>query len=107
MRPRRRQSSMEGGWTMQFPCVGKAALVGLLVPLIAVFMSAPVDAATEPVTGTATTSGGNGIRRADFVYSALGILGSGTIHNDFVLISSLPDSERKARASSPDQTVQR
>ena len=76
---------------MRVPWAGKAALVGLLVTLIALFMTAPVEAATtEPVTGTATTSGGNGLTTTDFVYSSPGILGSGTIHNEFVLIPQSP-----------------
>jgi hypothetical protein len=76
---------------MRVPWAGKAALVGLLVTLIALFMTAPVEAATtEPVTGTATTSGGNGLTNTDFVYSSPGILGSGTIHNEFVLIPQPP-----------------
>jgi hypothetical protein len=76
---------------MRVPLVGKAALIGLLVNLIALFTTAPVDAATtETVVGTATTSGGNGISNSDFVYSTTGILGSGTIHNDFVLSPQPP-----------------
>jgi hypothetical protein len=71
---------------MRVPLAGKAALIGLLVTLIGLLTTAPVEAATELVTGTATTSGGNGITNTDFVYSSPGILGSGTIHNEFVLI---------------------
>jgi len=70
---------------MRVPLAGKAALVGLLVTLVALFTTAPVEAATESVTGTATTSGGNGITNTDFVYSSPGILGSGTLHDEFVL----------------------
>jgi hypothetical protein len=69
------------------PVAGKRALIGLVATLtMAMLMTAPAEAATEVVTGTATTSGGNGITTADFVYSSPGILGSGTIHFDFVLI---------------------
>src|SRR5262245_54356742 len=76
---------------MRVPLAGKATVVGLLVTLIALFTTMPVDAATtESVTGTAITSGGNGITNSDFVYSSPGILGSGTIHNDFVLIPQAP-----------------
>jgi hypothetical protein len=72
---------------MQFASVGKRALVGLLAAVAMVMiMTAPTEAATEVVTGTATTSGGNGITTTDFVYSSPGILGSGTMHFDFVLI---------------------
>lgn len=71
---------------MQIASVGKRALVGLLAALtMAMFMIAPADAATEVVAGTATTSGGNGTTTTDFVYSSPGILGSGTMHFDFVL----------------------
>jgi hypothetical protein len=52
--------------------------------------AAPVGAATEAVTGTATSSGGNGLTTADSVYSSPGVLGSGTIHFDFVLIPDPP-----------------
>jgi hypothetical protein len=69
---------------------GGAAVVGLLVAFITMSTAVPVGAATEPVTGTATTSGGNGITTADFVYSSPGVLGSGTIHFDFVLIPQPP-----------------
>ena len=76
---------------MRVPLAGKAALVGLLVTLFALFTMVPVEAATtESVTGTAITSGGNGISNTDFVYSSSGILGSGTIHNEFVLIPQAP-----------------
>jgi hypothetical protein len=72
---------------MQFASVGKRALVGLFAAFTMVMiMTAPTEAATEVVTGTATTSGGNGITTTDFVYSSPGILGSGTMHFDFVLI---------------------
>ena len=37
-----------------------AAVVGLLAALMTIPTADPVGAATEPVTGTATTSGGNG-----------------------------------------------
>jgi hypothetical protein len=76
---------------MQIASVGKRALVGLLAILtMAMFMTEPAEAATEVVTGTATTSGGNGITTTDFVYSSPGVLGSGTMHFDFVLISAPP-----------------
>jgi hypothetical protein len=75
---------MRVGWA------GGAAVIGLLVAFITMSTAVPVGAATEPVTGTATTSGGNGITTADFVYSSPGILGSGTIHFDFVLIPQPP-----------------
>ena len=82
---------MEGGWTMQIASVGKRALAGLLATLtMAMFMIVPAEAATEVVTGTATTTGGNGITFNDFVYSSPGILGSGTIHNEFVLSPQPP-----------------
>jgi hypothetical protein len=76
---------------MLIASVGKRALIGLLAALtMAMFMIAPAEAATEVVTGTATTTGGNGFTTTDFVYSSPGILGSGTIHNDFVLIPEPP-----------------
>jgi hypothetical protein len=72
---------------MQVASVGKRASVGLVAALtMAVFMIASAEAATEVVTGTATTSGGNGTTTTDFVYSSPGVLGSGTIHFDFVLV---------------------
>jgi hypothetical protein len=52
----------------------------------------PEGAATEVVTGTATSSGGNGFTTADAVYSSPGILGEGTMHFEFVLISDPPGS---------------
>jgi hypothetical protein len=67
-------------------------VVGLLVALMTVSAAAPVGAATEAVTGTATSSGGNGFTTADFVYSSPGVLGSGTMHFDFVLIPDPPGS---------------
>lgn len=72
--------------------VAWAAVVALLVALTTMSMAAPAGAATEAVTGTATSSGGNGFTTADFVYSSPGILGSGTMHSDFVLISDPPGS---------------
>jgi len=69
-----------------------AAVVGLLGALTTISMAAPVGAATEAVTGTATSSGGNGFTTADSVYSSPGVLGSGTMHFDFVLISDPPGS---------------
>jgi hypothetical protein len=65
---------------------GKLALVGLLVSLVLAATVAPAGAVTEPITGTAVTSGGNGFTNTDFTYTTSGILGSGTIHNEFVLI---------------------
>jgi hypothetical protein len=76
---------------MQIASVGKRALVGLVAALtMAMFMIPSAEAATEVVTGTATTSGGNGTTTTDFVYSSPGVLGSGTIHFDFVLIAQPP-----------------
>jgi hypothetical protein len=73
---------------MQIALIIRRALVGLLATLMmAAFMVAPAGAATEVVTGTATTSGGNGTTTQDFVYSSPGVLGSGTMHFDFVLIA--------------------
>lgn len=63
-----------------------ALLVGSLASSMLASNIAPAAAATEAVTGTATTSGGNGSTTQDWVYSSPGLLGSGTIHNDFVLI---------------------
>jgi hypothetical protein len=64
----------------------KAAVVGLVLTLMP--MSTGTAAATtwEEVTGTATSSGGDGFTTADFDYTSPGILGSGTMHFDFVLI---------------------
>jgi hypothetical protein len=75
---------------MRVAWAGGAAVVGLLVALMTMSTAAPVGAATEPVTGTATTSGGTGITTTDFVYSSPGLLGSGTMHFDFVLIADPP-----------------
>jgi hypothetical protein len=65
-------------------------VVGLLAALMAVSMAAPAGAATEAVTGTATSSGGNGFTTADFAYSSPGVLGSGSIHSEFVLVPDPP-----------------
>ena len=51
-----------------------------------------MEGVTEAVTGTATSSGGNGFTTADFVYSSPGILASGTMAFDFVLIPDPPGS---------------
>jgi len=67
-------------------------VVGLLATLTTISMAAPVGAATEAVTGTATSSGGNGFTTADLAYSSPGTLGSGTMHFDFVLTSDPPGS---------------
>jgi hypothetical protein len=75
---------------MRVAWAGGAAVVGLLVALMTMSTATPVGAATEPVTGTATTSGGNGFTTTDFVYSSPGILGLGTMHFDFVLIPDPP-----------------
>jgi hypothetical protein len=75
---------------MRVAWAGKAALVGLLASIMTISAAAPVAAATEPVTGTATTSGGNGFTTTDFVYSSPGVLGSGTFHFDFVLVPEPP-----------------
>jgi hypothetical protein len=60
------------------------AVIGLLAALV-LSMTTPAGAATEPVSGTATTSGGNGLTTTDFVYTSPGVLGSGTLHFDFTL----------------------
>lgn len=65
---------------------GGAAVVGLLGALMTVSMATPAGAATQAVTGTATSSGGNGFTTADFAYSSPGVLGSGSIHSEFILI---------------------
>lgn len=70
--------------------VGRAALAALVVTAVALSTVTPAAAATETITGTATTSGGNGLTTTDFVYTSPGILGSGTIHFDFVLIPQSP-----------------
>jgi hypothetical protein len=70
--------------------VGRAALAGLIVTSVALSTVTPAAAATETITGTATTSGGNGFTTTDFVYTSPGVLGSGTIHFDFVLIPQPP-----------------
>ncbi len=66
---------------MSISRVRKAGLFSLLVALLAVPNVAPAAAASEPVTGTATTSGGNGFTTTDFTYSSPGLLGSGTMHS--------------------------
>lgn len=67
-------------------------MIALVVAVMTMFTAAPAGAATEEVTGTATTSGGNGLTTVDFVYSSPGLLGSGTIHSDFVLFDDPPGS---------------
>ena len=84
---------------------GTLALVGLLVSLVLAATVAPAGAVTEPITGTAVTSGGNGFTNTDFTYTTSGILGSGTIHNEFVLIPVTGGSGRKAPASSREPTA--
>jgi hypothetical protein len=64
----------------------KAAMVGLVLTLMPMSAGTAGATTTEEITGTATTSGGNGFTTGDFDYTSPGILGSGTIHNDFVLI---------------------
>jgi hypothetical protein len=75
---------------MRVAWTSRAALVGLLVMLTTISGVVPAAAATEVVTGTATTSGGNGFTTTDFVYTSSGLLGSGTFHFDFVLIAQPP-----------------
>jgi hypothetical protein len=75
---------------MRLTWAGGAVVVGLLAALMTLSTAAPVGALTEPVTGTATTSGGNGFTTTDFVYTSPGVLGSGTMHFDFVLIPGPP-----------------
>src|SRR5262245_25398946 len=60
------------------------AVTGLLAALV-LSLTTPAGAATEPVTGVATTSGGNGLTTTDFEYTSPGVLGSGTLHFDFTL----------------------
>jgi hypothetical protein len=64
----------------------KAAVVGLVLTLMPMSTGPAGATTTEEITGTATSSGGNGFTTADFDYTSPGILGSGTIHFDFVLI---------------------
>jgi hypothetical protein len=75
---------------MRVAWAGGAAVVGLLAALMTISTAVPVGAAAEPVTGTATTSGGNGFTTVDLVYSSPGVLGSGTMHFDFVIIPGQP-----------------
>jgi hypothetical protein len=77
---------------MRSAWIGGAAVAGLLATLMTISMAAPVGAATEAVAGTATSSGGNGFTTADLAYSSPGMLGSGTMHFDFVLIPDSPGS---------------
>jgi hypothetical protein len=55
---------------MRVAWAGGAAVDGLLAALMTISTADPVGAAAEPVTGTATTSGGNGFTTTDFVYSS-------------------------------------
>lgn len=64
----------------------KAAMVGLVLTLMPMYTGTAGATTTEQITGTATSSGGNGFTTADFDYTSPGILGSGTMHFDFVLI---------------------
>lgn len=75
---------------MRLAWAGRAVVVGLLAVVMSLFTAAPIGAVTETVTGTATTSGGNGFTTTDFVYTSPGVLGSGTMHFDFVLIPAPP-----------------
>lgn len=68
------------------PVVLKAAVVGLVLTLMPLFTGTAGATTWEEVTGTATGSGGDGFTTADFDYTSPGILGSGTMHFDFVLI---------------------
>ena len=75
---------------MSISRVRKAGLFSLLVASLAVPNVALAAAATEPVTGTATTSGGDFFNSLDFTYSSPGLLGSGTIHTEYFYFGSSP-----------------
>ena len=86
--------------------LGAAALAGLVMFTLSggeagaerSLTAGPEGTATEVITGTATSSGGNGFTTADLVYSSPGMLGSGTIHAEFVLISDPPGSRTEGTA---------
>jgi hypothetical protein len=66
--------------------IRRSVLVLAVLALVAALGAEPATAATETVTGTATTSGGDNTSTTDFTYTSSGVLGTGSIHNEFVLI---------------------
>ena len=64
----------------------RALVSGLIATALVLSAVEPAEAITVSVTGTAITSGGNGLTTQDFEYTSSGVLGSGTMHFDFVLI---------------------
>ena len=66
--------------------IRRSVVVLAVVAFVAALGVEPASAATETVTGTATTSGGDNISTTDFTYTSPGVLGTGSIHNEFVLI---------------------
>jgi hypothetical protein len=72
--------------------VSKVVFGVVVMTLLFVFSAASAGASTQPVTGTATTSNGDGFTTKDFTYSSPGLLGSGTIHFafDLTLVRNTP-----------------
>ena len=66
--------------------IRRSVVVLAVLASVAALGVEPATAATETVTGTATTSGGDNISTTDFTYTSSGVLGTGSIHNEFVLI---------------------
>ena len=66
--------------------IRRSVVVLAVLAFVAALGVEPAAAATETVTGTATTSGGDNISTTDFTYTSSGVLGTGSIHNEFVLI---------------------
>jgi hypothetical protein len=76
----RKEQGIGGRWLLN------AAVSGLLATSVVLAVESPAAAITASVTGTAVTSGGDGLTTTDFEYNSSGTLGSGTMHFDFVLI---------------------
>ncbi|MFL6203836.1 MAG: hypothetical protein ACJ739_00650, partial [Acidimicrobiales bacterium] len=70
------------------PSRRSAVVLAVLAVLasVAALGVAPATAATGIVTGTATTSGGDNTSTTEFTYTSSGVLGTGSIHNEFVLV---------------------
>jgi hypothetical protein len=70
--------------------VSKVILSVVAMTLMFAFSVMSAGASTQSITGTATTTGGNGTTTLDSTYSSPGLLGSGTIHTDFTITFAPP-----------------
>ncbi len=63
----------------------KSAVAALLAILIALLAASMAQAATFPISGTTTLTGGNGFTNSEFTYDSPGILGTGTMVTEFTV----------------------